>query len=680
MPYNSNADLPDSVKKLPQAAQTIWQKAFNAALQQYDEEETAFKVAWAAVKEKYKKSDDKWVLKESLDQVSILEAVARRKDVSDADKQRSVEEYGDVEFADETNKKYPIDTEEHIRSAWNYINKEDNADKYSATDLRTIKARIVAAWKEKIDEDGPPLEHSEESESVASLLEQGGIDEITDKVEPALKVQAAGVDPDLDEGANSLIAPPDASEENVLGEAAVSEAQEEESGTDLFQEELEIPDEAIQQVQGEMVQGTQEEVSQKVPVERAVEPVGRTAVAARSSSGQGARDVARSILLSHREPLTILTEERDDNGHAIFRVRGVALVDDAVSANGYYYSGPVNDRIMEETNSYIDTGGKATVYSRHEKAKYGLPVGKVDKLERSNVKVYFEARIANTTEGKDVQVLITEGVLGPTSIRSTDFQTKPLRINGKQVMAVERAILHGIDLVEQASIEGAGITEILSEGAVIEEVQETMDWETVSLDDLRSNRPDLLKEVPATADWKAASLDDLQSERPDLLEEYDARKYDNVNKKIRGLEEALEKSNDQVKALTAEQAATIARAVEEARKPFVEQVNTLQTEVDQRKLNEAIAEAVADQPHADLLEAALRHGMVFGESRVEACEKAEDLTAERLASARALVEAVKQTVTAEEAVRDEGSFRGNVHEGEGTGLTTAQARVLGLCR
>ncbi len=31
-------------------------------------------------------------------------------------------EYGDVEFADPTNEKYPIDTTEHVRAAWSYIN------------------------------------------------------------------------------------------------------------------------------------------------------------------------------------------------------------------------------------------------------------------------------------------------------------------------------------------------------------------------------------------------------------------------------------------------------------------------------------------------------------------------------------------------------------------------------
>ena len=67
MPYKKNADVPDGVKVLPDDGITIWRKAFNAALKQYGDEETAIKVAWAAVKKKYKKDGDKWVLKEGVD-------------------------------------------------------------------------------------------------------------------------------------------------------------------------------------------------------------------------------------------------------------------------------------------------------------------------------------------------------------------------------------------------------------------------------------------------------------------------------------------------------------------------------------------------------------------------------------------------------------------------------------
>jgi cation transport regulator len=74
MPYERNAELPKPVRaNLPQGAQTIYRKAYNAAWIQYGEakkrrgsasrEETAHRVAWAAVKESYKKKGDRWVKK-----------------------------------------------------------------------------------------------------------------------------------------------------------------------------------------------------------------------------------------------------------------------------------------------------------------------------------------------------------------------------------------------------------------------------------------------------------------------------------------------------------------------------------------------------------------------------------------------------------------------------------------
>lgn len=71
------------------------------------------------------------------------------------------EPYGAVEYADpgyqsDKKKRYPIDTEEHIRAAWNYIHKAHNGGKYSSEQLAHIKAKIVSAWKRKIDPKGPP--------------------------------------------------------------------------------------------------------------------------------------------------------------------------------------------------------------------------------------------------------------------------------------------------------------------------------------------------------------------------------------------------------------------------------------------------------------------------------------------------------------------------------------------
>ena len=70
--------------------------------------------------------------------------IKRRDDVNP---ERGEHEYGDVEFADPVNNKYPIDTPDHVRAAWSYINHADNASKYSKEELGTIKGRIKRAAK-----------------------------------------------------------------------------------------------------------------------------------------------------------------------------------------------------------------------------------------------------------------------------------------------------------------------------------------------------------------------------------------------------------------------------------------------------------------------------------------------------------------------------------------------------
>ena len=77
MPYKKTKELPEGLKHtLPQHAQEIYMAAYNSAHAQYFKkearrdpddslEEVCHKVAWAAVKEKYHKTDnERWVLKD----------------------------------------------------------------------------------------------------------------------------------------------------------------------------------------------------------------------------------------------------------------------------------------------------------------------------------------------------------------------------------------------------------------------------------------------------------------------------------------------------------------------------------------------------------------------------------------------------------------------------------------
>lgn len=92
-------------------------------------------------------------MKDIVERIDFLMEIAARADVNP---ESGVKKYGSVRFADEKNKKYPIDTDKHIRAAWHYINMPKNAAKYSSSDVASIKKKIVAAWKSKINPEGPP--------------------------------------------------------------------------------------------------------------------------------------------------------------------------------------------------------------------------------------------------------------------------------------------------------------------------------------------------------------------------------------------------------------------------------------------------------------------------------------------------------------------------------------------
>jgi cation transport regulator len=65
VPYAITDELPPGVRNhLPEHAQEIFLAAFNNAWQEYGgDEERAFRVAWAAVKKRYRKRGDYWVPK-----------------------------------------------------------------------------------------------------------------------------------------------------------------------------------------------------------------------------------------------------------------------------------------------------------------------------------------------------------------------------------------------------------------------------------------------------------------------------------------------------------------------------------------------------------------------------------------------------------------------------------------
>lgn len=80
---------------------------------------------------------------------------------------RGIVTYADPGYQSDGKRRYPIDSERHIRAAWSYIHKPQNAALYTADQLRRIKDKIIAAWKEMIDVNGPP---SAEDDTKASCI------------------------------------------------------------------------------------------------------------------------------------------------------------------------------------------------------------------------------------------------------------------------------------------------------------------------------------------------------------------------------------------------------------------------------------------------------------------------------------------------------------------------------
>jgi hypothetical protein len=75
-----------------------------------------------------------------------VKRIHRRRDTEPSE---GLERYGDTDYADPTNKKYPIDTPGRIKAAWSYIHQPGNAKKYTSEERRVIRQRIRAAARKR---------------------------------------------------------------------------------------------------------------------------------------------------------------------------------------------------------------------------------------------------------------------------------------------------------------------------------------------------------------------------------------------------------------------------------------------------------------------------------------------------------------------------------------------------
>ena len=76
----------------------------------------------------------------------VLDFLSEAMEPDDAGKPSSIS-YADSGYRADKKKRYPLDTEQNVKSAWSYINMESNASKYSSAQVARIKGKIKSASK-----------------------------------------------------------------------------------------------------------------------------------------------------------------------------------------------------------------------------------------------------------------------------------------------------------------------------------------------------------------------------------------------------------------------------------------------------------------------------------------------------------------------------------------------------
>ena len=77
----------------------------------------------------------------------VLDAVSGVLEADDPKKPYGNVTYADPGYQADKKKRYPLDTEQHVRAAWSYINVASNASKYTSAQVSRIKGKIKSAAK-----------------------------------------------------------------------------------------------------------------------------------------------------------------------------------------------------------------------------------------------------------------------------------------------------------------------------------------------------------------------------------------------------------------------------------------------------------------------------------------------------------------------------------------------------
>lgn len=183
--------------------------------------------------------------------------------------------------------------------------------------------------------------------------------------------------------------------------------------------------------------------------------------------------------------------------------------------------------IVAEGNRQIGIGNapNITSYARHAHAESAshLPIGKVIKLEQVGSVGYGIVDIAPTRSGgRDVQILIEAGQLNSVSLRASDYEDlQDVKINGEPAFAARIKRLEGIDFAPDGpAMPTFGVTRLAAEAVVVAETvidseeesastpaeEEVVDFTTLTLEQIKAERPDLVKAIETPFSDKVTAL------------------------------------------------------------------------------------------------------------------------------------------------------------------------------
>jgi hypothetical protein len=199
-----------------------------------------------------------------------------------------------------------------------------------------------------------------------------------------------------------------------------------------------------------------------------------------------------------------------------FKIKGIAMIKNSLSANGKFYSDKLVEGIVSKISGIIESNGSfpLSMMADHPGIVSNQTlstVGKITAMYLEGDNAIIESEIANTSVGKDVQELIRGKFVEGLSIRASNGKFIERYIGDRLVNDVIEMDLKGVDLVVNPGVHGAKVLDII-------ESDNTSNI-FISIEENDNPNKDNNKGDPEMKyDLMEATLELLKSKRPDLFE------------------------------------------------------------------------------------------------------------------------------------------------------------------